>query len=224
MDRQRQLYGTRLTCHIIDEKGRFRFSGRKSPLNRTVQMPAQLLTIPTCIRAMFRLTDDENSPRIYKGMTTPGGGMRDDLLASGRQSDQMLRFLVEMDRKLDAVLALLQRESLVSDFPHTGRVVTLSGAQGILECGCELRSHAYLELLLLLDEFPMRIVSLVARVEERRQTMARTVSSAGVYALRFVRVDEEDRETIIRFVFSEDRKRIRQRKSDPPPEPRGGAG
>lgn len=178
-------------------------------------MPAQFLTIPTCIRVMFRLTDDENSPRIYKGMTTPGGGMRDDLLASGRQSDQVLRFLVEMDRKLDAVLALLQRESLVSDFPHTGRIVTLSGAHGILECGHELPSHAYLELLLLLDEFPMRIVSLVARVEERRQAMARTVSSAGVYALRFVRVDEADRETIIRFVFSEDRKRIRQRKSDP---------
>lgn len=178
-----------------------------------MRMPTQFLTVPTLIRAMFRMTAGEHSPRMYKGMIAPGAGMRDELLASCRQNDQMTRFLAEMDRKLDAVLALLQRESLVSEYPHGGYIVTLSGAHGILECGHELRKGDCLELLLLLDEFPMRIVSISAKVEERHEVMARTVPSAGVYALRFIRVDEEDREAVIRFVFSEDRKRIRQQKS-----------
>lgn len=177
-------------------------------------MDSRFLTVPTLIRAMFRHIDGEWCPRMYKGMIVPGAGMRDELLASNRQGDLMIRFLAEMDRKLDAVLALMQRESLVSEFPHEGHIVELSGGHGVLECSESLRDGDFLELLLLMDEFPMRIVSVIARVEERRETRALTGPPAGVYALRFAAVDEEDREAVIRFVFSEDRKRIRQQKGD----------
>lgn len=184
------------------------------PYHRDTPMDTRFLTVPTLIRAMFRPIEDERSPRMYKGMLAPGAGMRDELLASNRQSDLMVRFLAEMDRKLDAVLALLQRESLVSEFPHEGHIVELSGGHGILECVDALRDGDHLELLLLMDEFPMRIVSVIARVEERRETRALTGPPAGVYALRFAVMDEEDRDAVIRFVFSEDRKRIRQQKGD----------
>lgn len=177
-------------------------------------MTGRFLTVPTLIRAMFRLAGDENAPRMYKGAIAPGAGMRDELIASCRQGDLVPRFLAEMDRKLDAVLTLLQRESLVSEFPHEGHVVELSGGHGVLECAFALERGAYLELLLLLDEFPLRIVSVIARVEEKREARALTGPPAGVYALRFIRVDAEDREAVIRFVFSEDRKRIRLQKDD----------
>lgn len=183
-------------------------------------MTTQFLTVPTLIRAMFRVAGGEDAPRMYKGSTAsgasgaPGSGMRDELLASCRQGDLLPRFLAEMDRKLDAVLALMRRESLASEFPYEGHVVELSGGHGVLECAQGLEKGAYLELLLMLDEFPLRIISVIAEVERQRETRALTGPPAAVYTLRFVRMDAEEREAVIRFVFSEDRKRIRQQKSD----------
>lgn len=178
-------------------------------------MNQEFLTVPTMLRGMYRQTEGEHSPVMYKGSTVPASaGLRDELLASARPGDVMARFLAEMDRKLDAVLAMLQRDALVSSFPGQGYVVELSGSGALFETASALEPGAYLELLLLLDEYPMRIVPVLARVDQRKSTKPLTGAAHSVYAVQFTRVEAEDRETVIRFVFSEDRKRIRRSKSD----------
>lgn len=178
-------------------------------------MTEHLLRVPTMLRGRFRRVEGVHAPRLYSGSAGAAAvGLREEFLASSRQPDAVMRFLAEMDRKLDAILAHLRKESLAEDFPHEGHILSLSGAGLTLECRDALKAGDCLELLLLLEDYPMRIVPVVARVEAKETGRALTGAGASAYAVTFAAVEEEDRELIIRFVFSEERKRIRQQKSD----------
>jgi hypothetical protein len=168
------------------------------------------LSVSTMVRAMFRRARDEHSPRLYAGAgPSPTAGLREEMLASARP-DLTLRFLAEMDRKLDALLSLMQREILHSDFPLEGHVVRISAGRLVLECAQPLAPGEYLEILLLLEQYPMLVVSLLGRVEE--EVPALTGPPNLAHAICVVTVEEDDREHIIRFVFAEERKRIRREK------------
>jgi c-di-GMP-binding flagellar brake protein YcgR len=126
----------------------------------------------------------------------------------------MIRFLAEMDRKLDAVLGLLQREALAQEFPEEGHIVELSGQGLVLECNAELSTDCCIELLIKLEEYPIRIVSTLSRVERPRPVVILPDVHSYAYDVSYTSITEEDREAVIRFVFSEERKRIRQSKGE----------
>jgi hypothetical protein len=172
-------------------------------------------SVPTLLRGRFRRAEGRRPLGPFAG--APGraaDGVREELFANSRLPDTLLRFLIDMDRKLDAILAHLQEESLAGEFPGEGQIVELSGNCLVLECAEPFAPGETLELLLLLEEFPLRVVPVLATVDEKRATPALTGPAASVYALTYLSVEEEDREAIIRHVFSEERKRIRQRKED----------
>lgn len=173
-------------------------------------MSGSYLSVSTMVRAMFRKAEGEHSPRLYRGAgPSPTAGLRDEMLAAARP-DLTLRFLAEMDRKLDALLSLMQRETLHADFPLEGHVVELSAETLRLEYAGELEPGGHLEVLLLLEEYPMRIVSLLCRVKTPLEERALTGPPNLAYEIGIVTVEDDDREHIIRFVFAEERKRIRR--------------
>lgn len=178
-------------------------------------MTDQFLSVPTVLRAMFRRADSPESPRLYKGaMPSSTAGLREEMLSSARQNDMTLRFLAEMDRKLDAILGLLQRESLSVEFPHEAHVVELSASGLTLESAVPLAPGDCMELLLLLEEYPTRTVSVLARIDSVLERRALTGPPNKAYAVQYASIEQEEREHIIRYVFSEERKRIRQQKND----------
>jgi hypothetical protein len=125
-----------------------------------------------------------------------------------RLPDVVARFLSDMDRKLDAILGLLQRESLARDFPHQGRVTRISAEQVVLECREPLAPGDLLELALMRDHAPL--ASGIARVDGARQRSVDGGSAPGAYDVSFVRLRADDREAIIRCIFQENRRIIRQ--------------
>ena len=178
-------------------------------------MSDNYLSVPTLVRGRFRKAKDADAPRIYRGaLPSATAGMRDELLANARQPEVLIRFLAEMDRKLDAVLSFLQSESLAQEFPGEGHIIELSGNGLVLECNHRLDEGSYIELLLMLEEYPMRIVSALSRIARARESVTLHDMHGYAYDVAFVSVAEEDREAVIRFVFSEERKRIRQQKGD----------
>ncbi|MCL1939589.1 MAG: hypothetical protein FWG04_02880 [Desulfovibrionaceae bacterium] len=179
-------------------------------------MSDRYLTIPTLIRGRLRkATLGAQTPRMYRGtLLSPTADIREELLTNSRQPEIMLRFLAEMDRKLDAVLSLLQSESLAQEFPEEGHIVELSGQGLVLECNAELSTGSYIELLLRLEEYPIRMVSTLSRVERPRPVAILPDMHSHAYDVTYTSIAEEDREAVIRFVFSEERKRIRQSKGD----------
>jgi hypothetical protein len=174
-------------------------------------MSDKSVSVPTLLRGRFRRAEGRRPLGGFAGARA-ADGVREELFANSRLPEALLRFLLAMDRKLDAILAHLQEESLAGEFPGEGQIVELSGTGLVLECVEPFAPGEALELLLLLEEFPLRVVPVLAEVKERRATPALTGASA--YSLTYLSVEEEDREAIIRHVFSEERKRIRQRKED----------
>jgi hypothetical protein len=175
-------------------------------------MADQFISIPTMIRSRFRMLPDAGAPRLYTGVPSSGSAsLLAEMPAHTRQNDAMLRLLTEMDRKLDAVIGMLQRDSLAADFPHEGHVVRIGGSGLALECRQPLRQGEHMELLLSLEEFPLRLLSVIARVEG--VSHCADGSPGGVYSMSYDCGGEENRESLIRFVFSEQRRHIRRSRS-----------
>ncbi|MDL2266587.1 hypothetical protein LJC46_01180 [Desulfovibrio sp. OttesenSCG-928-G15] len=171
------------------------------------------LSVSTMSRCRFRIANSADSPQLFTGAATSATAtLRDELLASTRQQELVLRFLAELDRKLDAVLTILQTETLAQEFPHEGHVVELNGTSLRFECNMALKEGAYLEILLMLEEFPLRIVSILGKIATMEEASALPCMHSTAYVFDFLSLAEDDREAIIRYMFSEERKRIRQQK------------
>lgn len=171
------------------------------------------LSVNTMSRCRFRIANSADSPQLFTGTAaSPTASLREELLTSTRQQEVVLRFLAELDRKLDAVLTLLQTETLVQEFPHEGHAVELNGTSLRFECSTPLADGAYLEMLLMLEEFPLRVVSILGKVVAVDEASALPCMHSSAYAFDFISLAEDDREAIIRYMFSEERKRIRQQK------------
>lgn len=178
-------------------------------------MSGACLSVSTMVRAMFRVAEGPDAPRMYTWAgASPLVSLREEMLASGARPDALLRFLAEMDRKLDVLLSMMRRESLHDDFPLQGHIVALSGAGARLESPVKLADESFLEVLLLLDTGPLNIISLLAAARRVRGARALSGAPNRVYDLEFLTLEQDDREQIIRFVFSEERKRIRRNRDD----------
>lgn len=172
-------------------------------------------TVPTLIRGRLRIAQGPDEPGIYRGAQPAStAALREELLAGSRQPELMLRFLAEMDRKLDTVLALLQSDTLPLQFPEEGHIVEISDQGLMFECNADLAEGNHVELLILLEEYPIRIVSALARVELIRPARLLPEMHRIACAMRYTSIAEADREAIIGFMFSEERKLIRQRKGE----------
>jgi hypothetical protein len=154
--------------------------------------------------------------------------------AALRPPEALLDFLLEMDRKLDAILGCLHRESLRETFPGEGWITALSADHLTLETTSPLDGGGQLELALILEEFPPRVVVVTATVEAETaksppgtgpvpkktgteaEGTAADPEGAGLRAFRlaYACAREEDQETLIRCIFQEERRLLRQRKGE----------
>ena len=179
---------------------------------------AEYLSVPTLLKAHFRKIKDATSARCRSARALAASSQREELLAASRLSEDLVRFLLEMDRKLDIILSFMEQKSRLEEFPLEGRVVELSGAGLVLETHEPLLAGDHMELLLILDDLPLRMVSLVACVEKVLPAAAEAEGRGAAYGIGFVSVDAEDREAVIQYVFQEDRRRIRIVKEQRPGE------
>ncbi len=174
----------------------------------------RFISVPTLIKGVFRMVEGPDAPQLSQGINSTGSAcLSEELLTRSRLPEALLAFLAEMDRKLDTILGHMQRDTLADDFPLEGRVAEISGDGLVLETEHALLPGNYVELLIFLEEFPLRVCSVIARVDEPFPTVL-TGGGNKAFVLRFIRLQEEDREAVIRFVFREERKRIRARKGE----------
>ena len=177
-------------------------------------MTQQYVSVPVMVKAMYRPVAP-GEPQLCADRAVPEGpGLREEIAAKSGRPDPVLRLLTEMDRKLDAILGHLQRGDLRNDFPLDAVVVRLGGDALHLECREPLLPGDHLELVLLLEEFPLNMASCIAEVERKLSDPPFSGSDKTAFALAYVRLREGDRENIIRHVFQEERKRIRRLKSE----------
>ncbi len=168
---------------------------------------AQIFARVECVlsgRFRFLKGPDE---ALFRGVAHSGGLARVKL-EQARLPEALTQFLLEMDNKLDAILAQLQGENLQSLFPEQIRV-TLIGGNGVEfsvpgpATAGRLAEGVWLEAALQLSDFPLRVVFAAGALR---------ALPGGAWAMGFDRIQEKDREEIIRFVLDEERRQIREKK------------
>jgi c-di-GMP-binding flagellar brake protein YcgR len=128
------------------------------------------------------------------------------LSSNSKLPPALVRFMVNLDAKMDSILALLQKDNFDEFFPNKLMVVEVS-ASGVLVQDCDLQLGEYIELVMFLGEYPPRIVSGIGRVLRPGKLQLN-----NRFALQFTNLRDSDREEIVRFVFKEERERIRSQK------------
>lgn len=164
--------------------------------------------ITTFTQARYRKLSHPDEPQICPSgfnIATSGG---DRVLRDSSLPEVLISFLMNMDAKLDRIIAQMSKESLASYFPEQLVVLDLSAA-GLLVQSNDIQPGENLELVLYLGEFPPVVVSGVATVLRSGKKM---FGVGETYALQFTRIRESEREQIVRFVFKEERERIRTEK------------
>lgn len=164
--------------------------------------------IATFTRARYRKLSHPDEPQICPSgfKVEASGGKR--LMRESGLPEVLVSFLMNMDAKLDSILAQMSKDSLAAYFPDELVVLDLSAA-GLLVQSDAIKTGDHLEVVLYLGELPPAVVSGVAEVVRK----GKDVPGVGkTFALQFTRLRDTEREEIVRFVFKEERTRIRTKK------------
>jgi hypothetical protein len=121
--------------------------------------------------------------------------------------EALLDFLETINSKLDMLLSLANREHLESTFPVAVNIVEISGAGLIFTADREFALDDRLELVLFLSQFPLQTAGAMGRIHRRDDQ-----AGNSAWAVDFTSIREQDREAIVRYVFQQQRERIRESK------------
>ena len=170
------------------------------------------LSVTTSLKGLFRMQEEDSEPQFCaRFLKTENHNLREALLTQGKQPEILLRFLIEMDKKLDAILGRMQEDDLESTFPHEGHVLSLSTAGAVFVCREPLAPGDIMELVLMFREYPLLAVSVTAHVEGVNRGIPATRQGTA-YKLRFATMNTDDREILIQYLFQEERRQIRAQK------------
>ncbi len=167
------------------------------------------ISTSTAVKTMFRMLDTESMHTKIHSLTTSNSQLKETLANQGKLPDALVNFLVQMDKKLDTILGHLQKNSFEQNFPHSGIISSLSVSCAVLKCKEPLAPQDRLELLFIFQDFPLQVVSVFAEVKELEHG-----NDTTLYHLHFIDLEHEDRESIIKFLFQEERRRIRLQKEN----------
>lgn len=163
--------------------------------------------VETHIKAHARPVSSPEAMPTFNDCQACAAGFDHERLKKSNLPDAMVEFLISLDNKLDMLISLGSSERLSSDYPLRLDVVEISGAGLIFVSEDSFAEGDLLELVLVLNAFPLRFsgaVGRVVRVDER--------SDPTRYVLDFTKIREQDLESVIQFVFSEQRSMIREKK------------
>lgn len=166
-------------------------------------------SIDTHLRGRFRPLAGPDDPALTPTGLLPGGVTREEFMAAGYLPEAVGRFLCQLDMKLDALLAGMRSAGVERDFPHALTVSHISASGLRFATDVPVARGDWLEVVLDLGLGGMFTASGIGVVRE----MPRTARGLE-FSFAFSRLAEEEREKIIRFVFSEERKALREKRLD----------
>ncbi|MCL1889796.1 MAG: PilZ domain-containing protein [Desulfovibrionaceae bacterium] len=163
------------------------------------------------LKAIYRKMSHPEEPQICpsSGVSVEDNNFRERFAAnSSNMSESVVAFLLNLDSKLDRIIAQINKDTLSAYFSKQMVVLDLS-ASGLLVHATDLQADDYLEMVLFLGELPPVMVSGVLTVLRHGKPLPGVGST---FALKFTRLRESEREQIVRYVFKEHRERVRTEK------------
>ncbi|MES9995111.1 PilZ domain-containing protein [Desulfovibrio aminophilus] len=155
------------------------------------------------LKALARRCDSPDGPQLFRTAPRRDGSSLAARLSATTLPEGLVEFLVEMDAKLDQILAGQRQDLLRQDFPLDLDVHEVSGAGVRFSSTEPLVEGQPLEVVIVLTQFPLRLASALGRVRGEEE---------GLHRFEFTYIREHDLESIVQFVFQEQREEIRNRK------------
>ncbi|MCL1915961.1 MAG: PilZ domain-containing protein [Desulfovibrionaceae bacterium] len=163
------------------------------------------------LKAIYRKMSHPEEPQLCpsSGISVEDKNFRDRFAANpSNMAESVVSFLLNLDSKLDRIIAQINKDTLTTYFNRQMVVLDLS-ASGLLVHATDLQAGDDLEMVLFLGELPPIMVSGVLTVLRQGKPLP---GVGPTFALRFTRLRESEREQIVRFVFKENRERVRTEK------------
>ncbi|MBG0789346.1 MAG: PilZ domain-containing protein [Desulfovibrionaceae bacterium] len=157
------------------------------------------------LKALARTMHSIDSPQLFTGDAVDFSAARDDLFHKSNLPEEVVKFLTEMDRKLDRLIGLLSRDQVRTDFSMDIEVTEISGAGIKFRSPDTFEPDQPLEIILFLSQAPLRMAGSKGRIIDRE-------ADTGLYRFEFVDMRGSDMEAIVQFVFKEQREQIRNSK------------
>ena len=169
------------------------------------------MRIPTRLTGHLRLMPGPDDMQVFREVPFYGSQSLNpyDAREAG-MSEGLYSLLCSIDTKLDMLLSLQRRDELAAEFPVTISIIEISGAGIRFTTQTELALEQYVEAIIVLARFPLRMAGAVGRIIR----MDPLEDGATEYALDFTRIRERDLESIVQFVFQSQRDDLRGKKWD----------
>lgn len=161
--------------------------------------------VPVRLKGYARVMKSIDSPQLFTGKTVTDEISRDVLFHNSKLPDDVVNFLAQMDRKLDRILGLLGKDHLRNDFPIDIEIMELSAAGVKLRTKEPLSAKVSLEIIILLSQVPLKVAASKGRILGMEK-------DTQYYRFEFVDLRGSDMESIVQFVFQQQREQIRNSK------------
>ncbi len=166
---------------------------------------AEYAGIETYLRGRFRPLNGPEDQAYAPLDIISSGSAHGEFLAASPLPDAVNKFLLHMDAKLDALLGALSASTLEKDFPHTMEITSISASKLRFATDVPLAPGDCLEIVVTFRQTGV-VSSGIGQVTAREKD----ASGAPFFVFAFTRIREEEREKIIRYVFKEARRLLRE--------------
>jgi hypothetical protein len=167
------------------------------------------MRIPTRIHGHLRFLAEPEEISVFRETPPMGSGPCPVDPRDAGMSESLFTMLCAINDKLDMLLSINSRDQLENDFPIPMDIVEISGAGVRFFSPQPLPLDQYVEAVIILSRFPLRMAGAVGRLI--RQDVQ---EDRPVFALDFTRIRERDLESIVQFVFQSQRDDLRGKKWD----------
>ena len=159
----------------------------------------------------------ENLMRYHPSCKSEGphaAGFQGEFIVCGEEQDrELFAYLKMLDRKLDMILGLLDAKKSGETYKSLDTRVNISGAGIRFLSDGPLDAGERVELRIVLPTSPFfRLSALCEVVRTQEQTTG--AAAAWQIALKFIVINEYDRDVLINYIFAKERERMRAEKED----------
>ncbi|GHV52021.1 hypothetical protein FACS1894206_00030 [Deltaproteobacteria bacterium] len=162
--------------------------------------------IRTYLRGHFRVLDGpEDNARAHMN-TLPVSSTREEFMAASPFPEAVSRFWAQLDMKVDALLAGMQSSAMERDFPYGLEICSLSASAFEFSTVEPVVPGDWLEVIIPFRQTGVLTASGIGNVTARKAEK----DGVAIFSFSFTRIQEEEREKIMRFVFKEQRRHLRK--------------
>ena len=151
-----------------------------------------------------RAAEDER--QRFHGYAPLSSDAAREVLVESKLPEGVVAFLLNLDAKLDMLLAQSSRRTLQDDFPISAEIVEISASGIKFRCDQQFTIGEQAEVVMVLGRTPQVLAGAMGRIKRRQN------GTEPLWVFDFTTIREQDQEAVVRFVFQEQRAQIREKK------------